>query len=78
MLHQKTRSLSQIFKKKKEKRKICVCSRGHISSQILTKLGQNVCLDEISDKFLKMDHVELKNRSLSQIIEEPILVTKGL
>ena len=29
----------------------CVCSRGHIFSQIIIKLGQNVCLDEISDEF---------------------------
>ena len=41
----KTRSLVQILEKP------CVCSRGHIFSPILMKLGQNVCLDEISDKF---------------------------
>ena len=28
----------------------CVCSRGHIFSPIIMKLGQNVCLDEISDE----------------------------
>ena len=28
----------------------CVCSRGHIFSPILMKLGQNVCLNQISDK----------------------------
>ena len=26
----------------------CVCSRSHILGPILMKLGQNVCLDEIS------------------------------
>ena len=30
--------------------KSCVRSRGHIFSQIIVKLGQNVRLDEISDK----------------------------
>ena len=29
----------------------CVCSRCHIFSPIIMKLGQNVCLVEISDKF---------------------------
>ena len=29
----------------------CVHSRGHIFSPILMKLGQNVCLDKISDEF---------------------------
>ena len=29
----------------------CVLSRGHIFRPIVMKLGQNVCLDEISDKF---------------------------
>ena len=28
-----------------------VLSRSHIFSRIIMKLGQNVCLDEISDKF---------------------------
>ena len=41
----KTRSLGQILEKP------CVCSRGHIFSQILMKLSKNVCLDKISDKF---------------------------
>ena len=36
----KTRSLGQVLEKP------CVCSRGHIFSQIIMKLGQNVCLDE--------------------------------
>ena len=29
----------------------CVRSRGHIFSPILMKLGQNVCLNKISDEF---------------------------
>ena len=36
-----------------------VCSRGYIFSPIIMKLGQNVCLDKISDKF-KMGHVGSK------------------
>ena len=41
----KTRSLGQIVEKP------CVRSRGHIFSRIIMKLGQNVCLDEISKEF---------------------------
>ena len=41
----KTRSLGQILEKP------CVCSRGHIISPIIMKLGQNVSFDEISNKF---------------------------
>ena len=41
----KTRSLGQILEKP------CVHSKGHIFSPLIMKLGQNVCLDEISDKF---------------------------
>ena len=41
----KTRSVGQILEK------LCVHSRGHIISQIIMKLDQNVCLDEILDKF---------------------------
>ena len=29
----------------------CVCSRGHIFRPLLLKLGQNVYLDEMLDKF---------------------------
>ena len=43
----KTRSLGQILEKP------CVYSGGHIFSQIIMKLGKNVCLNEISDKFEK-------------------------
>ena len=41
----KTSSLGRILEKP------CVRSRGHIFSPIIMKLGQNVYLDEISDKF---------------------------
>ena len=41
----KTRSLGQILEKP------CVRSRGHIFSRILMKVGQDVCLDDISDEF---------------------------
>ena len=40
----KTRSLGQILEKP------CLGSGGHIFSPIIMKRGQNVCLDEISDK----------------------------
>ena len=41
----KTRAVGQILEKP------CVHSIGHIFSQIIVKLGQNVCLDEIWDEF---------------------------
>ena len=41
----KTRSPGQILEKP------CVRSRGHIFSGILMKVGQDVCLDDISDEF---------------------------
>ena len=41
----KTRSPGQILGK------LCVRSRGHIFSWILMKVGQDVCLDDISDEF---------------------------
>ena len=39
----KTRSLGQILEQP------CVCSRGHIFSQIIIELGQNICLVKISE-----------------------------
>ena len=54
----KTRSLGQILGKP------CVRSRGHI--MIIMKLGQNVCLDEIADRFENGS----KTRSLGQVLEE--------
>ena len=41
----KTKLLGQILEKP------CVRFRGHIFSSSIMKLGQNVCLDKISDKF---------------------------
>ena len=41
----KTRSVGQMLEKS------CVHSRGHIFSQIIMKLGQNVSLDELSDDY---------------------------
>ena len=43
----KNRSQGQILEKP------CVCSRDHIFSPFIMKLGQNVCLDVISNKFEK-------------------------
>ena len=55
----KTRSLGQILEKP------CARCKGHIFSPIIMKLGQNVCLDEISDEF----EIGSKTRSLDQILE---------
>ena len=41
----KSRSPGQILEKPSER------SRGHIFSRILMKVGQDVCLDDISDEF---------------------------
>ena len=38
--------------------------------------GQNVCLDEILDKF-EIGHVGSKTRSLSQILEKPCVCFTG-
>ena len=46
----KTRSLGQILEKP------CVRSRGHILSRILMEVGQDVCLDDISDEFENGSH----------------------
>ena len=46
----KTRSPGQILGKP------CVRSRGHIFSWILMKVGQDVCLDDISDEFENGSH----------------------
>ena len=69
----KTRSLSQILGKP------CVCSRGHIFSPIIMKLGQGVFALMKFCTYLKMGHVgSKKDRSLDEVIEDPMLVTKGL
>ena len=52
----KTRTLGRISEKP------CVRSRGQIFIPIIIKLGQNVCLDEISDE-LKIGLVRSKTRS---------------
>ena len=41
----KTRSLGHILEKP------CVRSKGHIFSLMILKLGQNLCLDKISEEF---------------------------
>ena len=46
----KTRSLDQMLEKP------CVCPRGQIFSPIIMKLGRDVCLDEILDKFENGSH----------------------
>ena len=56
----KTMSLGQILKIS------CICSRSHYFSVILMKIGQIVCLDEISDKF-ENGYVVSKTRPLSQV-----------
>ena len=55
----KTRSLGRILEKR------CLVSRGHIFSPITMKIGQNVCLDEISDKF-ENGSSQVKTRSRGQ------------
>ena len=60
----KTRSLSQILEKP------CARSRGSIFSPIIMKLGQNVCLDEISDEFDNRSCWGQKTRSLGKIFEK--------
>ena len=40
------------------------------------KVGQDVCLDDILDKF-KMGHVGSKTRSLGQILEKPSVRSRG-
>ena len=57
--------------------KPCVRSRDQIFGLILMKLDQSVCLDE-SLYIFEMGHVGSKSRSRGQIIEDPMLVTKGL
>ena len=66
----KTRSLGQILEKP------CVCTLGQIFILIIMKLGQNVCLDKISDN-LKIIYVVSKTRSLGQILEKPCVRSRG-
>ena len=71
-IRSKTRSQGQIL------RKPCVRSRDHIFSPILMKPGQNVCLDDISDKNLKLGHVGSKTRSQGQILKKLCVCSRGL
>ena len=41
------------------------------------KVGQDFCLDDISDKIKKMGHVGSKTRSLGQILEKPSVRSRG-
>ena len=66
----KTRSLGQISEKP------YVHSRGHIFSLIIMKLGQNVCLYEISDRF-ENGLCWVKTRSLVQILEKPCVCSRS-
>ena len=66
----KTRSVGHILEKP------FVRSRGHIFSPILMKLGQNVCLDKISDEF-EIGSVESKTRSLGKMLEKPFIHYRG-
>ena len=66
----KTRSLGQIPEKP------YVHSIGHIFSPIIMKLGQNVCLDEISDRF-ENGSCWVKTRSLVQILEKPCVCSRS-
>ena len=66
----KTRSLAQILEKP------CALTRGHNFSLIIMKLGQNVCLDKISDKF-ENGSCWVKTRSLCLILEKPCVRSRG-
>ena len=62
-IESKSRSLHQILEKP------CVCSRGHIFSPVIMKLGQNVCLAEISDES-KNGSCGSKTMSLGELLEK--------
>ena len=57
-------------------KKTCAYSRGLFFGLILMKLGQNVCLDEMSN-YLKLSQVGSKARSLGQILEKPCVRCRG-
>ena len=61
----KTRSLGQILEKP------CVRSRGHFFSPILMKLGQNVCLDKITNEF-ELASCGVKNSVTWSNIRKPV------
>ena len=60
----KTRSLGQILGKP------CLRCRGCTFSPIFMKLGQNVCLNDVSDKFRK-GYVRSKTRPQTEILGKP-------
>ena len=66
----KTRSLGQISEKP------YVHSRGHIFNLIIMKRGQNVCLDEISDRF-ENGSCWVKTRTLVQSLQKPSVCSKS-
>ena len=68
MLGQK---LSQVLEK------LFVCTRGHIFSPVLMKLGQNVFLYEMSVS-LNLGHIGSETSSLGQILEKPYVCPRGL
>ena len=53
-----------------------VRSRGHIFSPLIMKLGQNVCLDEISYEF-EIGSCWVKNRVTRSILEKPCIRSIG-
>ena len=53
-----------------------VYSRGHIFSPIIMKLGQNVCLDQVLDRF-ENGSCWVKTRSLVQILEKPCVCSRS-
>ena len=71
----KNRSLGQILEKP------CIPSRSHTFSQILMKLGQNVCLDEISNKF-EIGSCRIKKKKKKKVtrsnLGKAFAITKGL
>ena len=66
----KTRSLGQILEK------FCVRSRGHIFSPFIMKLGQNVCLDKISDVF-ENGSCRVKNWVTRPTLRKPCVRPRG-
>ena len=69
----KTRSSAQILEKP------CVRSRGHIFSQIIMTLSQNILLDKILDDLsLEKDHVGSKTRSLVQMLKNLVYALEAI
>ena len=68
----KGQNLGQILRKKN-----CVCYRGHLFSPMIMKLGQNVCLDKLSEDFENGSCGIKKTTSLGQIVEAPCVRSIG-